>query len=151
MNRGGEGEGPREAGRGHRLRVGDKVLQSRNNYDKELFNGDVGLVVGFDRKTLSVQFDTRVVTLTGGEADDLELAYAMTVHKAQGSEFPAVIVPVMESHTVMLRRNLIYTAVTRARRLLVLVGSARALERAVTREGGERRYSRLTARLAGMH
>lgn len=134
--------------RGQRLRVGDKVLQARNNYDLDLFNGDLGFIVALSSEGLTLACEGRELTLEPSAQEDLELAYAMTVHKAQGSEFPAVVIPVMDAHTVMLRRNLLYTAVTRARKLVVLVGSWEAVSRAVTRDIREHRYSALQRRLA---
>src|SRR5262249_573940 len=106
------------------FRVGDKVMQIRNDYDKEVWNGDIGVVerLGGD-DTLVVRFEDREVDYDVDELDELALAYAATVHKSQGSEYPAVVVPVHTQHYVMLQRNLLYTAVTRGKRLVVLVGS----------------------------
>ncbi|MCR5089989.1 MAG: AAA family ATPase, partial [Oscillospiraceae bacterium] len=114
-------------------RLHDKVMQIRNNYEKEVFNGDIGVVdaVNLEDRELSVRFDDRSVTYDVTELDELVLAYATTIHKAQGSEYPVVVIPVLMSHYVMLQRNLIYTGITRAKKLLVLIGTRRALGRAV--------------------
>jgi exodeoxyribonuclease V alpha subunit len=134
--------------RGQRtLRVGDKVMQVRNDYDKEVWNGDSGLVEGMGSETLTVRFDDRLVEYATDELDALVLAYAATVHKSQGSEYPAVIVPVHTQHYVMLQRNLLYTAVTRAKRLCVLVGTRKALALAVRNADVSARASGLAARL----
>lgn len=130
------------------LHAGDRVLQTRNNYHKEVFNGDIGLVV--DRRqdgTIRVQFEDRLADFDPSDADDLSLAYAISVHKAQGSEFPAVVVALHTQHYVMLRRNLLYTALTRGRRLCVLVGNRRAIRLAVANDRVEARNTRLAARL----
>ncbi len=127
---------------------GDRVIQTRNNYNKEIFNGDIGLVV--DRRedgTIRVQFEDRLVDFDPSEAEDLSLAYAISVHKAQGSEFSAVVVALHTQHYVMLRRNLLYTALTRGRRLCVLVGNRRAIRLAVANDRIEARNTRLAARL----
>jgi hypothetical protein len=129
-------------------RVGDKVMQLRNDYDKNIFNGDVGFVSSIDPEEggMVVRFDARDVAFDGSELDDLVLAYACTVHKSQGSEYPAVVIPLLTAHFMMLTKNLLYTAVTRGKRLVVLVCDPRALELAVRggaaaepRRGVERR------------
>ena len=114
---------------GMNLRAADKVMQLRNNYDKEVFNGDIGVVDSIDpeERRVTVRVDGRAVDYDYTELDELTLAYATTIHKAQGSEYPIVVVPLLMSHFVMLQRNLLYTAVTRAKRLLVLVGTKKAL------------------------
>jgi exodeoxyribonuclease V alpha subunit len=134
-----------------RIRVSDKVMQIRNNYDKEVFNGDLGRVVDLsaDEGWLRVRFDDRELVYEAAELDELELAYAVTVHKSQGSEYPAVLLPLHTQHYVMLQRNLLYTAVTRARRLAIVVGSERALRLAVERNEVVARASRLAMRLRG--
>ncbi len=131
------------------FRPGDKVLQTRNNYDKDVFNGDIGRITAIDvvEQEVEVAFDGRVARYEFGELDELVLAYATTVHKSQGSEFPAVVVPMAAQQFLLLQRNLLYTAVTRARRLVVLVGQARALQRAVQNNHVEHRWSGLLARL----
>ncbi|HEY4185422.1 MAG TPA: ATP-dependent RecD-like DNA helicase [Polyangia bacterium] len=148
--------------RGNRVfRVGDKVMQVRNNYDKDVFNGDIGRVVRADAggstdggtdgdAAMVVAFDDREVPYVTDELDELQLAYAATVHKAQGSEYPAVVVPVHTQHFVMLQRNLLYTAVTRARQLVVLVGTRKALGIAVRNADVALRGSRLDVRLRAL-
>jgi exodeoxyribonuclease V alpha subunit len=124
--------------------AGDKVMQAENDYDKEVLNGDLGLVVRVEPEAAEVvvRFDTREVTYLAGELDALVPAFATTVHKAQGSEYPAVVIPVSTQHYPMLARNLLYTAVTRGRRLVVLVAQPRAVAIAVRGRGG-RRWSKL--------
>jgi exodeoxyribonuclease V alpha subunit len=134
---------------GRTFRLGDKVMQLKNNYLKEVFNGDIGLVCGFLPATgqMQVDFDGRAVTYESGDGEELTLAYAVTVHKAQGSEFPAVIMVLTTHHYMMLQRNLLYTAVTRGRRLVVLLGSKRALGMAVKNDRPVRRYTYLAEQL----
>ena len=138
---------------GARFSPGDKIMQTRNNYDLGCFNGDVGFVQAVDPKSASlvVRFDDREVRFEGRQRDALTLAFACSVHKAQGSEYPAVVMPLGVQHYMMLHRNLLYTAVTRARRLMVIVGSRRALARAVHTVRDEQRRTllgrRLTARM----
>lgn len=146
-------DGP-EATFGYRtFRRGDRVMQLRNNYDKEVFNGDVGYVfrvlTDHEGKVegIDVEMDGRSVTYQQDELDDLTLAYAVTAHKSQGSEYPAVIIPLATSHYVMLERNLLYTAITRARKLVVLVTMDAALNRAVKNVSARARFTRLAARL----
>jgi exodeoxyribonuclease V alpha subunit len=135
----------------HVLRFGDKVMQIKNDYDKEVFNGDVGRVVGVDTdaRSLKISFDGRVVPYGREDLDKLMLAYACTVHKSQGSEYPAVVLPLLGEHYMMLQRNLLYTAVTRARQLLVLVASPRALRRALGNDLVRLRHTALARRLRG--
>lgn len=132
-----------------RFRVGDKVMQVRNNYEKDVFNGDVGRVVGVDlvSKVVTVRFDDRVHLYDGAEVDDLELAYAITIHKSQGSEYPVVVIPIHEQHFMMLRRTLLYTALTRGKKVVVLIGSRRAVRRAVSHDDATRRYGYLEHRI----
>jgi exodeoxyribonuclease V alpha subunit len=124
-------------------------MQIRNNYDKEVFNGDIGFIQSIDmeEKTLTVSFDGRSVDYDATELDELVLAYATTIHKAQGAEFPIVVMPVMMNHFVMLQRNLIYTGVTRAKRILVLVGTRKALAYAVQHMTVDQRNTMLRERL----
>jgi exodeoxyribonuclease V alpha subunit len=136
--------------RGERvLRAGDKVMQLRNNYETEVFNGDIGRVARVDPEegTLAVRFEDREVPYEAADLNELILAYAVSVHKSQGSEYPAVLLPLHTQHFIMLRRNLLYTAITRGRRLDVLAGSRRALAIAVKTAPAEGRYTRLAARL----
>ena len=124
---------------------GDKVMQLDNDYEKEVFNGDVGFVESLDRDggELIVRFDGRPVTYGFGELDALAPAYAVTIHKSQGSEYPAVVIPVLTQHYTMLQRNLLYTGVTRGKRLVVLVGQPKAVAIAVRGIAGRQRYSKL--------
>jgi exodeoxyribonuclease V alpha subunit len=140
----------REVRRGERLfRVGDKVLQVRNDYDKQVFNGDIGRITGVmgDDYLVKAEFEGRQVTYQSGEMDELALGYALTVHKSQGSEYKAVVMPVTTQHFVMLQRNLLYTAMTRARELLVLVGTKKALHIAIRNNKVGERYTALTERI----
>lgn len=128
------------------FRVGDKVIQTHNNYDKEVFNGDIGHIVAIDTDPVKVhvRFDAnRLVAYEPGELDELQPAYALTIHKSQGSEFPCVIIPVSTQHYVLLERSLIYTAITRAKKLCVLVGDERALSLAVSKQESRKRFTGL--------
>jgi exodeoxyribonuclease V alpha subunit len=131
-------------------RVGDKVMQLRNDYEKNVFNGDVGLVASIDpgENAMTVRFDDREVAFESSELDDLVLAYACTIHKSQGSEYPAVVIPLLTAHFVMLSKNLLYTAVTRGKRLVVLVCDPRAVQLALSERRMGQRRTRLAARLA---
>ena len=131
------------------FRVGDKVLQTVNDYNKEVFNGDIGRIVDIDvdDQELLIGFDQREVLYDFSDLDELVLAYACTIHKSQGSEYPAVIIPLHTQNYVMLQRNLIYTGVTRGKKLVVLVGSRKALHLAVRRQDTARRFSLLRWRL----
>ncbi len=130
-------------------RLGDKVMQTRNNYDKDVFNGDIGFILALDDEEALIQvgFDDRRVSFTFDEMDDLALAYAITIHKSQGSEYNVVVLPITIQHRVMLQRNLVYTAMTRARRLLVFIGQKKALSYAVGNDRQHARYSGLRDRL----
>jgi exodeoxyribonuclease V alpha subunit len=134
---------------GSRFQVGDRVIQTRNNYDKDAFNGDIGHVTQVDaeEREAFVNFDGREVNYDFGELDELSLAYAITIHKSQGSEFPAVVIPVTTQHYMMLQRNLIYTGMTRGRSLVVLIGQKKALAMAVQNNKMTKRYSGLLERL----
>jgi exodeoxyribonuclease V alpha subunit len=125
--------------------AGDKIMQVENSYERELYNGDLGVVRSVDpeESVLTAEFDGREVAYSFGELDELALAYATTVHKAQGSEYPAVVIPVTTQHYPMLQRNLFYTGITRGKRLVVLVGQRRALGIAVRDEKTRRRWSKL--------
>lgn len=131
------------------LRVGDRVIQLRNNYEHEVFNGDLGEVLRIDHEDnqLIVQFPEKAVSYDFSELDELNLAYALTIHKSQGSEFPIVIMPLTMNHYVMLQRNLLYTGMTRARKLLILVGQQRAIEQSVRQQSLRQRQTRLDQRL----
>jgi len=140
-----------EIARGNRnFRVNDKVMQIRNNYDKEVFNGDIGRIVGMrpDENEIAVLFDGRNVVYEFYELDELVLAYAVSVHKSQGSEYPAVVLPVLTQHYILLQRNLIYTAVTRGRNLVVMVGTRKALAMGVNNDKTQRRFTHLRYRLS---
>ncbi len=134
---------------GWAYRLRDKVIQTQNNYDKEVFNGDLGFVERIDpeESELVVRFESRAVVYAFGELDELAPAYAITIHKSQGSEFPAVVIPLATSQHLLLQRNLIYTGITRGRKLVVIVGQRRALERAVRQQSARARYGGLLARL----
>jgi exodeoxyribonuclease V alpha subunit len=131
------------------FRVGDKVMQIQNNYNREVFNGDIGRVIAIDSddQLLTVDFDGRRVEYDFTDLDELQLAYASSIHKSQGSEYPAVVIPVHTQHYTMLQRNLLYTGITRGRQLVALVGSRKALWRAVTNQETRQRYSLLKWRL----
>ena len=136
--------------RGNRnFRVNDKVMQIRNNYDKEVFNGDIGRIAGIhpDENEITVLFDGRHVVYEFYELDELVLAYAVSVHKSQGSEYPAVVMPVLSQHYILLQRNLIYTAVTRGRNLVVMVGAINALAMGIQNDKTQRRFTYLRYRL----
>lgn len=132
------------------FRVGDKVIQTHNNYDKEVFNGDIGHIAAIDADPVKihVRYDAdRLVAYEPGELDELQPAYALTIHKSQGSEFPCVIIPVSTQHYVLLERSLIYTAITRAKKLCVLVGDERALSLAVSKQESRKRFTGLRGML----
>jgi exodeoxyribonuclease V alpha subunit len=135
---------------GRCFRVNDKVMQIVNNYEKEVFNGDIGRVVGIETEDqkIVIKYDDRMVDYGWHELDELVLAYAISIHKSQGSEYPAVVVPLLTQHYIMLQRNLLYTAITRARKLVVLVGSRKALAIAIRNNKVQHRYTGLAARLA---
>lgn len=130
---------------------GDKVMQIENDYDKDVYNGDIGMIedVDLDEGEVAVDFDGRIVSFVFGELDTLVPAYAATIHKSQGSEYPAVVIPVMTQHYAMLQRNLIYTGVTRGKKLVVLVGQKKAVAIAVKNISGRRRWSKLDEWLHG--
>jgi len=131
------------------FRRGDKVMQLKNDYFKEVFNGDIGQVQGFDpeARRLLVDFDGRLVSYEAGEGEEITLAYAVTVHKSQGSEFPGVVLVLTTQHYLLLQRNLLYTALTRGRRLVVLLGSKKALALAIKNDRPVRRYTDLAGKL----
>ena len=134
---------------GYTFRRGDKVMQIRNNYDKNVFNGDIGYITSVDtnERTLSVIYDGKVVEYDVSELDEITLAYSITIHKSQGSEFPIVVMPVTMKHYVMLQRNLIYTGITRAKKICVLVGTTKALAYAIHNQTVSKRNTKLKERL----
>ncbi len=136
---------------GRTYRVRDKVMQIKNNYDKEVFNGDIGRIARIDRENqeVRVDFDGRSVSYDFSELDELVLAYAISIHKAQGSEYPAVVFPLLTQHFMMLQRNLLYTAITRAKKLAVIVGSKKALAIAIKNNRMQSRFTLLKERLRG--
>lgn len=135
---------------GYTFKEGDRVMQLRNNYDKDVYNGDLGYVrsVDMEERTLTVDFDGQMVEYEASELDELTLAYATTIHKSQGSEYPIVVMPVLMTHYVMLQRNLIYTGITRAKKICVLVGQTKALAYAIHNMKVLKRNTRLKERLA---
>src|SRR5712691_7236555 len=134
---------------GWQFRVRDKVIQTENNYDKDVFNGDIGQIVKIDpvEREVTIRFDQREVVYDFGELDEVALAYAITIHKSQGSEFPAVVIPLAMQQYMLLQRNLIYTGITRRKRMVVLIGQKRALATAVQNRRTCQRCSGLLARL----
>jgi len=134
---------------GKAFKTGDKVLQIRNNYDKDVYNGDIGRVAGIDREVqeMTVDYDGRRVTYEFSELDEVVLAYAISVHKSQGSEYPVVIIPVLTQHYMLLQRNLIYTVITRGKKLVILIGTKKALSIAINNNNPQKRYTMLRERL----
>ncbi|MAE43981.1 MAG: ATP-dependent RecD-like DNA helicase [Magnetovibrio sp.] len=130
---------------GYTYRIGDKVMQTDNDYDKEVFNGDVGYVrhIELETQEMIIEFDGKPVEYQFGELDEVALAYAVSIHKSQGSEYPAVVIPIMMQHYMMLRRNLLYTGITRGRKMVVLVGQKKAIGMAVKGRVEGRRWSKL--------
>ncbi|MBW1998757.1 MAG: ATP-dependent RecD-like DNA helicase [Deltaproteobacteria bacterium] len=137
---------------GRRFRLRDKVMQVRNNYEKEVFNGDIGLITSIDEEAqeVTVSFDGAPVSYDFSELEELVLAYAISVHKSQGSEYPSVVLPLLPQHFMLLQRNLIYTAVTRGKRLVVIVGSKKALAMGVKNDRIVSRFTHLSQRLRAM-
>lgn len=136
---------------GTTYKLGDRVMQVRNNYDKNVFNGDIGIVeqVSMEDRTLFVRFDDNLVEYEASELDEVTLAYATTIHKAQGSEYPIVVIPILMTHFVMLQRNLIYTGITRAKKICVLIGQPKALAYAIRNLTVTKRNTKLKERLRG--
>ena len=136
-----------------RFITGDRVMQISNNYDKHVFNGDLGYIMDINQstKTFDVMYENDIVRYDFDDADQLSLAYAVTIHKSQGSEFPAVIIPVINQHHIMLQRNLLYTGVTRARQLIILIGHRTALQRCVENNRQSKRFTQLGHRLKELH
>ncbi|CAK0777505.1 hypothetical protein CCP2SC5_790013 [Azospirillaceae bacterium] len=143
------GDAPSVERFGYVYRVGDKVMQITNDYEKEVFNGDIGFVSEIDAgaSEIVIVFDGREVVYQFGELDEVALAYAISIHKSQGSEYPAVVIPVVMQHFSMLERNLLYTGVTRGKRLVVLVGQKKAVAIAVRGAKDRRRWSKLRERV----
>jgi exodeoxyribonuclease V alpha subunit len=146
-----QGRKPEKRLGGRTFRVGDKVMQTVNNYDKNVYNGDIGRITAMDQiqQTLTISIDGQPVVYDFLEADELVHAYAISVHKSQGAEYPCVVMPVVTQHYMMLQRNLLYTAVTRAKKLVILIGTRRALHIAVKNNKVSQRYSALDWRLGG--
>jgi exodeoxyribonuclease V alpha subunit len=134
---------------GWQFRLGDKVIQTENNYDKEVFNGDIGILTKIDpvEQEVVIRFDQRDVVYDFGELDEISLAYAITIHKSQGSEFPVVVIPLATQQYILLQRNLVYTGITRGKKLVVLVGQKKAMAMAVRNNKTERRFSGLLSKL----
>src|ERR1700747_1432546 len=134
---------------GWRFRMRDKVIQTENDYDKDVFNGDIGTIERIDpvEHEVTIRFDESSVKYDFGELDEVSLAYAVTIHKSQGSEFPAVVIPIATQHYMLLQRNLIYTGITRGKKLVVLIGQKKAMGIAVRNDRPQRRYSGLLTSL----
>lgn len=134
---------------GWQFRIRDKVIQTENDYDKDVFNGDIGQIVKIDpvEREVTIRFDQREVLYDFGELDEIALAYAITIHKSQGSEFPAIVTPLATQHYLLLQRNLVYTGITRGKKLVVLIGQRKALAMAVRNNKTESRFTGLLARL----
>ena len=132
------------------FRLGDKVMQTVNNYEKDVFNGDIGWISEIDpeQREVVIDFDGRTVPYDYSDLDEVVLAYAVSIHKSQGSEYPAVIFPVTTQHYLLLQRNLIYTGITRAKKLVVMIGTKKALAIAIRNNKPQRRYTLLSERLA---
>ncbi len=132
------------------LRVNDKVMQIKNNYDKDVYNGDIGIIsdVDLEEKSILVRYEDRYIPYLIEEFDELTLAYAISIHKSQGGEYPCVIVPLLNEHYIMLQRNLIYTAVTRGKKLVIIVGTPKALRMAIANNTIHKRFTKLAERLA---
>ena len=132
-----------------RFIVGDRVMQTVNNYDKGVFNGELGQIAAVHQedKTFKIAFDVGLIDYGWSEADQIQLAYAVTVHKSQGSEFPVVVMPLLTQHYIMLQRNLVYTGMTRAQRLLIMIGTRKALAIAIRNDRPVLRCSRLRERM----
>ena len=129
----------------HKYCVGDKIIQNRNNYDLNIYNGDIGTIqcIDFENGTLKVQFDSELVEMSRSDLLDVSLAYAISVHKSQGSEYPIVIIPLLKQHFMMLQRNLLYTALTRGKRKIFIVGDPVAYFMAVKNADPAKRFTDL--------
>lgn len=128
---------------------GDKVIQNINNYDKEVYNGDIGIIKSIDvsESTLNIAFDDNLVEYDFNELDEINLAYAISIHKSQGSEFPIVIIPLAMQHYMLLARNLLYTAVTRGEKLVILIGQKKAIGMAIHNNQENKQLTKLAERL----
>ena len=131
------------------LRVGDRVIQQVNDYNREVFNGDMGIIRGMDleEQEVTVQFGERLVNYDYADLNEIALAYSVTIHKSQGSEYPVVIIPMFMQHYLMLSRNLLYTGLTRAKKLAILIGSAKSIGLAVKQTNAMQRYTLLARRV----
>jgi exodeoxyribonuclease V alpha subunit len=149
LNPPGPDKAERQVG-GRVFRVGDRVMQIRNNYDKDVFNGDLGRLEQIDpvEREVVIRFDQREVVYDFSDLDQISPAYAMTIHKAQGSEFPIVVIPLAMQQFLLLQRNLVYTGITRGKRLVMLIGQRKALALAVLNARSEQRFSALLSRLS---
>ena len=134
---------------GNAFKIGDKVMHLKNNYQKEVYNGDIGTICNIDQQNTSllVDFYGRRVSYDFAELDEITMAYAISVHKSQGSEYPAVIVPIMTQHFALLQRNVLYTAISRGKHLVILIGTRKALTIALRNDKPSWRLSKLAARL----
>jgi exodeoxyribonuclease V alpha subunit len=134
---------------GRKYRIGDKVMQICNNYDKDVYNGDIGIIVSIDveEQAVVVNIDGQGVSYDYTELDELVLAYGVSIHKSQGSEYPVVVIPIMTQHYVMLQRNLLYTGITRGKKLVILVGTKKAIAMSVKNNKTTKRNSYLHVRL----
>jgi exodeoxyribonuclease V alpha subunit len=141
--------GPETQRFGWTFRLGDRVIQTENDYNRDVFNGDLGVIESINRieQEMVVNFEGRQVAYDFGDLDEIALAYVLSIHKSQGSEFPCVVIPLHTQHYMMLQRNLLYTAVTRGKKLVVLVGTKKALGMAVRRQDTARRFTALKKRL----
>ena len=129
--------------------VGDKVMQIENNYQKEVYNGDIGIIqkIDLEENEVTIDFEGKILVYDFHELDEIILAYAMTIHKSQGSEYPVIIIPLMTQHYPMLQKNLVYTGITRGKKLVILVGQKKALAIAVRNKKMQKRWSMLESRL----
>ena len=135
---------------GFKYRQGDRVMQIRNNYDKDTYNGDIGTIeqVDMEDRSLKVRFEEKLVEYEDSELDELTLAYATTIHKSQGSEYPVVVIPLLMTHFVMLQRNLVYTGITRAKKICIIVGTTKALAYSIHNMVVQKRNTKLKERLS---
>ena len=143
---------PRVTRYGTTFAPGDKVIQMVNNYEKEVFNGDIGQIreISLEEGVITVEFDKRYVDYEFGELDEVSLAYATSIHKSQGSEYPAVVIPLAMQHYTLLERNPIYTAVTRGKKLVIIIGQGKALSIAVRNRKSTKRLTNLAARISSL-